>query len=372
MSKSIPQSVVLKIIEDYRNGMSCRKLERKYGYERHLISKTLKSSGEKVIYRYTDSLLQKASMLIQKGKSLRQISKLLGINRDQLARQMARLGIRSMEKPKNIKQQFQESKMTQQIKEAYLNGRSIHGIAKDMNCSSNVPYRILREYNIIDSERLAQTYDLVNENIFEKIDTEQKAYWLGFLMADCYMNDLNGKYGIELMLTEKDQDRIESFKNFINSKTPLHIQNKVINGYNEVRVCIYNKKIFQDLISWGCIPRKSLIKVFPWKIPTLMYRHFIRGYFDGNGSISQCKGQYQVTITSSERMCKGIENLLIKKGVIYRRCKMQRSGKAWTFRRGGNVQVRQIFHYLYDEATEYMKRKYVKFRAVLSEVHNVT
>ena len=371
MPKSIPQSVVLKMIKDHQDGMSCRSLEKKYGYERHLISKTLKDSGEKTNFRYSDPLLQRASTLFQEGKSLRQISKLLNVDQNQLARQLERLGVRNIEKPKNAKREFKESEITQQIKEAYLNGRSIHGIAKDMNCSSNVPYRVLREYGIIDSERLAKTYELVDENIFEQIDTEQKAYWLGFLMADCYMNDLNGKCAVEFMLAEKDRERVESFVRFINSKAPLPIQNRIINGHGTVRVCIHNKKVFQDLTSWGCVPRKSLTKVFPWAIPHVMYRHFIRGYFDGNGSISQSKGKFQFFITSSERMCKGIENLLIKEGIIYRRCKMRRSGEAWDFRRNGNTQVQRIFHYLYDEATEYMQRKYVNFSAVLSEAHNI-
>ena len=49
---------------------------------------------------------------------------------------------------------------------------------------------------------------------------------------------------------------------------------------------LFCKKIFDDLISHGCCQNKSLIKSAPIGIPNELMRHFIRGYFDGNGSIA--------------------------------------------------------------------------------------
>lgn len=368
MSQSIPHEVVLKMIEDHKQGTSCRTLEKEYGYSRKLISKILKDSGEKIIFRYTDNILQRASELIQQGKSLRQTALQLNIDRDQLARQLQRLGVRDIVQPARKDQQFQETEETIKVRDLYLSGLSIQSITDRMGyASTNIVYRILEVYGVTDHDRLAKTYELEDNNIFHIIDTEEKAYWLGFLMADCYMDDLNGKYSIEFMLAEKDRERVEAFARFMNSKVPLHVHNRIINGYNQVKVCINNKQVFQDLLQHGCVPRKSLTKTFPWHIPQEMYCHFLRGYFDGNGCIACSKNKFQVQIASSERMCKGIESLLIKESIIYRRCKIFRSGQAWIFQRGGNIQVQKIFHYLYDNATEYMQRKFVKFNAVLEQ-----
>ena len=45
--------------------------------------------------------------------------------------------------------------------------------------------------------------------------------------------------------------------------------------------------MFNDLIKQGCVPNKSLILTFPnkYQVPKNLINHFIRGYFDGDGSI---------------------------------------------------------------------------------------
>lgn len=52
-----------------------------------------------------------------------------------------------------------------------------------------------------------------NRYIFENIDNEEKAYWLGFLYADGSVGSTD--YRVELGLAEKDLEHIKKFKNFI-------------------------------------------------------------------------------------------------------------------------------------------------------------
>ena len=93
-------------------------------------------------------------------------------------------------------------------------------------------------------------------NTFEKIDTEEKAYWLGFLYADGNVSNHENK--IELILAEKDVGHLEKFKRFLN------IKNKIC--YREAtkayRISFRSEKCKQDLIDKGCIPNKSLILKF--------------------------------------------------------------------------------------------------------------
>ena len=141
---------------------------------------------------------------------------------------------------------------------------------------------------------------------FEIIDTEEKAYWLGFLYADGSVGSKEDK--IELGLAEKDLKHIEKFRDFMN------ITNKI--SYREstrsYRISFRSSKCKQDLINKGCIPKKSLILEFPneKQVPNNLIKHFIRGYFDGDGSIAKNKNKVRATIISTEDFCWGIKNYL--------------------------------------------------------------
>lgn len=43
--------------------------------------------------------------------------------------------------------------------------------------------------------------------------------------------------------------------------------------------------MFGDLSKHGCVPNKSLILKFPTTLPNELVNDFIRGYFDGDGSV---------------------------------------------------------------------------------------
>ena len=114
-----------------------------------------------------------------------------------------------------------------------------------------------------------------NQNIFSKIDTEEKAYWLGFLYADGCIGAKEND--IELSLKSSDIHHLEKFRDFLGFPKDKHI------FQNEIR----NKKTRQDLIDLGCIPRKSLVLTFPneEQVPSYLIPHFVRGYIDGDGSV---------------------------------------------------------------------------------------
>ena len=147
--------------------------------------------------------------------------------------------------------------------------------------------------------------------IFETIDTEEKAYWLGFLYADGSVGSTDNR--IELGLAEKDLKQIEKFKNFIG------IPNKI--SYRATsksyRYTFKSIPCKTDLIKQGCVPKKSLILKFPTKeqVPQDLIKHFIRGFFDGDGciSISEMNGKPHIftVITGVSDMLQSISDFLI-------------------------------------------------------------
>lgn len=127
------------------------------------------------------------------------------------------------------------------------------------------------------------------EQLYDKVDTEEKAYWLGFLYADGQVSYC--KNTIELSLKESDLGAIEAFRSF------WHLDDKKIqkkvkkNGNKEYigyRFTLDSAKIKNDLIRLGCPDRKTFCIKFPTKeqVPESLIHHFIRGYFDGDGCVT--------------------------------------------------------------------------------------
>lgn len=149
----------------------------------------------------------------------------------------------------------------------------------------------------------------VNSLFFNEIDTEEKAYWLGFLTADGYVQDL--KDSIELCLAEIDKEHIEKFKRDIESshkigKKTVKLNDKLFNAY---RISIKDKQMANDLRKYGFTSNKSYDAYIPIdQINNKFINHYIRGFFDGDGSIylgTKNKNLLRISLTTaSSQMCK--------------------------------------------------------------------
>lgn len=124
---------------------------------------------------------------------------------------------------------------------------------------------------------------------FKVIDTEEKAYWLGFIFADgwtCLSKSTEGGcLGIELQ--ESDIGHLRKFNKSINGNYKIDRRTRENFGkeHTTCLIRIYSRDLTDDLILHGVIPNKSLVKQFPTTVPNNLIRHFIRGYFDGNGTV---------------------------------------------------------------------------------------
>lgn len=146
--------------------------------------------------------------------------------------------------------------------------------------------------------------DTIYYNIFDSIDTEEKAYWLGFLYADG--NIASNRPKISVNLSIKDENHLRKFMKFLNYTYDMRYQ-KQING-DICRMSFDNSHMVNTLISYGCVPKKSLILKFPsadvFKDAELV-RSFIRGYFDGDGCVTYKNASHtipEISITGTKDM----------------------------------------------------------------------
>ena len=189
---------------------------------------------------------------------------------------------------------------------------------------------------------------------FEKIDTEEKAYWLGFLYADGSVGSKEDK--IELGLAEKDLKHIEKFKTFMNINNKISYREKT----KSYRMSFRSAKCKQDLINKGCIPKKSLILDFPNEnqVPKHLIRHFIRGYFDGDGWFTNTESCFQIGIIGTENFINGFLNSIENTNKDNKIFDVHRKNGAKRYVFGAYDDVLNFLNWIYKDSNIYLERKY--------------
>lgn len=245
----------------------------------------------------------------------------------------------------------------------YNQGISLSNLAKEYNTTIQTLSKKLKERGIQIVNR--QNITKFNENVFDIIDTEEKAYWLGFIFADGYISSRD--YGFELSLAGIDTEHLIKFNNFMQ-----HQKNNVKLGVTKVgntefqrcRWGIVNKHLWNVLNNYGCTPRKSNTLVFPkldiFQNPSLIIS-FIRGYFDGDGCLSNYKELPKASFIGTEEFLSELKEQLQVYSI--------NSGKLVTDYRElctktlniSKSNTLKFLHLIYDNATIYLDRKYNKF-----------
>lgn len=267
-----------------------------------------------------------------------------------------------------------EKEILNKIIELYKNKKSFTEIGKQVGIDRHKISYILQKEGLYKKKNKANkniTYKK-DETVFELIDCEEKAYWLGFMYADGYVNEVYSS--IRIALKEEDYNHLVKLQQFFKTDAPIK--------YDKVRKChildIFSSKIVKDLVKLGCYQTKSLTLEFPSnnQVPLEYIHHFMRGYFDGDGCITHIKPnskirsyKYQPSfyLLGTPKFIDEYEKHLLK--VIDRNKPNKRiQRKAWSestnaIQYGGTKLVPKIFNFLYKDATIYLERKLEKFKS---------
>lgn len=244
-------------------------------------------------------------------------------------------------------------------KELYLNKEySLTKISKLLNLNRGRLSNYLKENNIEVINR--QNFSEINTNIFEVVDTEEKAYWLGFLYADGYVS--NKTNHIELALALKDEKHIKKFCLFIN------YQGTINKNEERVRISFQNKKMKNDLIKLGCTPNKSLTIKFPQEnvIPNKLIKHFVRGYMDGDGYIGWHQNGFgRLGICSGSKIF--LQELVNVMNWKQNKITQDKRSNTYSIEWAG-YPVYNMLSDLYENAQIYLDRKHLKYIEIKNAV----
>ena len=201
-----------------------------------------------------------------------------------------------------------------------------------------------------------RTYE-IDDTIFEKIDTQEKAYILGFLYADGCVNSKISQ--VRLKLQERDKQVLDDICKYLNYKKPLCYYSD--GKFSNLSIIICNRIIYENLIGHGLTPKKSFTCVYP-NLDINLDRHFIRGYFDGDGSIYVSDRYAEVKILGSTAFCESMKSILELSNIksYMDHDKRVKEGV-------DNLRIRDIksiinfYYYMYSNSNIKLNRKYDRY-----------
>ena len=270
------------------------------------------------------------------------------------------------------------------IQELYKQGHGSPYIAKIIGIkTSTMASYISRHYGLRHASEANKRYTC-DDSFFHNIDTEEKAYWLGFFFADGFVStsSWNGKkqsHYVGLTLAETDRAHIEKFRKAIKSSCPIRTYmpsgdstNYTKNSYS--RLQFTSNQMYEDLVSHGVVEHKTNILKPPVGVPDVLYQHFIRGYFDGDGCLSKSTRsrlkkngtpyiEYSIKILGTKDFLDCIKNFVENNHVakIRKYYKRKVGQTVSSLEISGSKQTRKFLDLLYQNASVYLNRKHDRY-----------
>lgn len=227
-------------------------------------------------------------------------------------------------------------------------------ISKATGYPPNSINRYIRKHKLRPAEKKRIKLEL-NHDFFEVIDTEEKAYWLGFLMADGNVYNRGNNYTISLKIQTKDRDSVIASGEALETNATLEEFEETRKGTKtySTSLRVNSVKMAKDLAKYGVVPRKSRKERISENIPKELKHHFMRGYFDGDGHISRGS----LNIATSHFMYEQIKEIFVKTGLALDSIKRRSHPKVEVINVYRQKEISKFAEYMYKDATIYMERK---------------
>ncbi len=266
--------------------------------------------------------------------------------------------------------------ITQEEKEIILklreSGWNAEKIGKEINRGHQFVVNCLkREGKYLKKETVCKRKYHVNENFFDKIDTESKAYILGFICADGHICNKTNR--IKITVATKDEDILETIKNSMNSNHPIKrgiYNNPYKKSNNKIcyksSLCLNSKTLVKSLSFIPKVKTYNLSSSVLEFVEENVIRHFLRGYFDGDGSvffgIKYSSGtKYLIQIAGNKEF---LENTFQKYYHTDNKLYYYKASKqCYCWKLSSKKNVCDFLQFLYEDSTIYLKRKFEIYKS---------
>ena len=258
----------------------------------------------------------------------------------------------------------------------YKKGNTIASVAKKFNIDAGYFVHYLQKHNHWKYKETRKY--TCNFSFFSQINTEEKAYWLGFIGADGNIYDVC----MRIQIHAKDHNHLLKFKESIKANNPIRTSISIGKSDTDpfrpkgkkieiAKINLYSRTIVDDLAKHGLYERKT--KTIKWKqitnrIPNNLIHHFVRGWFDGDGCWTGKKNMSWTVTCGSKDFIYGLQNCLIKYCKLNKTKIYIKNNTSYTLLYGGNRQTKCIYKWMYKNANIFLERKIEKAESVLFKI----
>ena len=205
-----------------------------------------------------------------------------------------------------------------------------------------------------------------NRKVFSEITNENEAYWLGFILADGH-NHQNKTLRVDI----KDKGHLEGLSKLIYPDGNKPIKERDL-GFGTVYYfhCGISDVVI-NLSNHGVVPNKSKIASLPI-LSDEMYKHFIRGLFDGDGNLyyttEKKYRRYMFSIVGNLELMEGVKKVVkTHTGIDLGLGKMKMIHRVY---KKGNQQILTLLNWLYEDSSVYLDRKNKIYREMVEYYKN--
>ncbi|MFX0099030.1 MAG: LAGLIDADG family homing endonuclease [Candidatus Hodarchaeota archaeon] len=267
---------------------------------------------------------------------------------------------------------FISNDIIEKVKEKRLKGHSIRSLSKEFNINKDVLRKFLIKEGITLSEEklrnIGRKYT-INHDFFsnDEISSSNEAYIIGLIMADGSLDKQDKT--VEICLHKNDKYLLEKINEVLGSNRPIYYPKKD----KRARLRFNSSQIYEDLKRKGI---DESTKSYTSKVPSSdilkepYQNDFIRGVFDGDGSISinEEKHYYNFCLIGSKNLLETIQEILMRKCDL-NKTRISPAHKNnfnyFNLAYGGLNNIAKIYKYLYNKddnnkAIIFLKRKHNK------------
>lgn len=360
------------VVAEYRKGTSTVKLGKIYGCNNGGVFVALQRWGEPI--RQTKVLDQNRGAILAmhaKGVSAYRIDRELGIGKGTAERAIKQAGGDISHRQWRRDDPLVDH--TEEIIVRYESGEGSGVIANRFGCRDTAILKLLKK-NGIERRGIRDYAYPVDEAFFDVIDTEEKAYCLGFWYADgCNMPQVPA---VRISIT--DADILFEMMNAMKFEGPIRTIPPRKKGHlPQYCVGIGSRHMSDALVRLGCVRKKTYYAEFPTpsQVPPTLQRHFVRGLSDGDGTITcsklkNDKRRWHSRIVGTQGICEGLTSAVLRLGIIssaypVHKSKTGRKHITYGFTVYDREHLKTYLDWLYRDATIYLKRKYDKYQEFL-------
>lgn len=261
-------------------------------------------------------------------------------------------------------------------------GLAVSEISRKLNKPRSSVSSVLKRYNVHSKKNLNENN--INHRYFDIIDSDTKAYFLGFLIADGSISDKPRSFGrFSIAITSTDGYILDTLKTELNLKNDIKIRNYSSGAKNRKPESVLrwtSVHMYETLKSYGILPNKTHNCSFVFDfgiIPKEFHGSLLRGFIDGDGSFESHEGVFTPSVVGTsrpwlEQIGNSISDLT---GLTYKiRTVCGKTVNYYTVRWSSDnkdkpLKIKKLYDFLYSKATICLTRKrekiesYLKYRA---------